>query len=91
MSLYRGDEPAFVATMRGRRRPATITEVLRLQLAAPAAPLLGRLAMGVQGVLLWLRGVPRVPWRPMPVAEPTTAAPTMRIEVTDRRDTSVAS
>ena len=49
-----GDEPAFVATMQGKHRPATITEVLRLQFVAPAAPLLGRLAMRVQGVLLWL-------------------------------------
>jgi hypothetical protein len=91
VSLYRGDEPAFVATVRGKRRPATITEVLRLQLVAPAAPLLGRLAMRVQGVMLWLRGVPRVPWRPMPEPAVTTAAPPVRIAVTDLRDSSVAS
>ncbi|HEX9176763.1 MAG TPA: hypothetical protein VF874_12045, partial [Mycobacterium sp.] len=71
--------------------PATITEVLRLQLVAPAAPLLGRLAMRVQGVMLWLRGVPRVPWRPMPEPAVTTAAPPVRIAVTDLRDSSVAS
>ncbi len=91
VSLYRGEEPAFVATMRGKRRPATITEVLLLQLVAPAAPLLGRLAMRVQGVLLWLRGVPREPWRPVAETKPSIAVPTMRIEVTDLRDTSVAS
>jgi DUF1365 family protein len=91
VSLYRGSEPAFIATMRGQRRPATITELLRLQLVAPAAPLQGRLAMRVQGVLLWLRGVPRVPWRPMAEVKPVTATPTVRIEVTDLQDASVAS
>ncbi len=91
VSLYRGDQPAFVATMRGTGRPAGITEVLRLQFVTPAAPLLARLAMRVQGVMLWLRGVPRAPWRPMAAAKATTPASTVRIDVTDLPDTSVAS
>jgi DUF1365 family protein len=60
ISLHRDDQPAFVATLRGTRRPATVREIVRLQLAAPLAPLRGALAIRIQGVTLWLRRVPLV-------------------------------
>ena len=61
ISLHRDNQPAFVATLRGERRPAGIGEVLRLQLVAPLAPLMGALGIRVQGITLWLRRVPVVP------------------------------
>ncbi|WP_066899328.1 DUF1365 domain-containing protein [Mycolicibacterium houstonense] len=67
VSLHRQGHPAFVATLRGDRRPVNTWEVLRLQLAAPLAPLAGALAIRVEGITLWLRRVPVVP-RPAEVA-----------------------
>lgn len=61
ISLHRDDQPAFVVTMRGPRRRASIREVARLQMVAPVAPLMGSLGIRVQGVTLWLRRVPVVP------------------------------
>jgi DUF1365 family protein len=61
ISLHRENQPAFVATMRGERRPAGIRQILRLQLTAPMAPLMGSLGIRVQGITLWLRRVPVVP------------------------------
>jgi uncharacterized protein len=58
ISLHRDNRPAFVATMRGKRRPARAAELLRLQLVAPVAPFMGKLAMRIQGATLRLRGVP---------------------------------
>ncbi|MDT5161735.1 MAG: uncharacterized protein QOC90_2045, partial [Mycobacterium sp.] len=55
------NQPAFVATMRGTRRRASIAELLKLQLAAPLAPLMGALGIRIQGITLWLRRVPVVP------------------------------
>ena len=61
ISLHRENQPAFIATLRGVRRRASIGEILRLQLVAPLAPLMGALGIRVQGTTLWLRGVPVVP------------------------------
>jgi DUF1365 family protein len=60
ISLHRDNHPAFVATMRGTRRRASIGELLKLQLAAPLAPLMGAIGIRVQGITLWLRRVPVV-------------------------------
>ena len=68
ISLHRENQPAFVATLRGVRRRAGIGEILRLQLVAPLAPLMGAVGIRVQGITLWLRRVPVVP----------------RVEVTER-------
>ena len=65
ISLHRDNQPAFVATMRGSRRNAGIGELLRLQLVAPLAPLMGAIGIRVQGITLWLRHVPVVA-RPEP-------------------------
>jgi DUF1365 family protein len=68
ISLHRENQPAFVATMRGARRPANVRQVVRLQLTAPVAPLMGSLGIRVQGITLWLR---RVPLEPRPDAAQT--------------------
>jgi uncharacterized protein len=61
ISLHRDNQPAFVATMRGTRRSASIVELLWLQVVAPLAPLMGAIGLRVQGITLWLRRVPVVP------------------------------
>jgi DUF1365 family protein len=61
ISLHRDSQPAFVATLRGTRRRASIGELVRLQFVAPLAPLMGALGIRVQGITLWLRRVPVVP------------------------------
>lgn len=70
ISLHRENEPAFVATLHGDRLEAGIAQILRLQLMAPLAPLVGALWIRVHGITLWLRRVPVVPRAPQtPVAE----------------------
>lgn len=61
ISLHRDNHPAFVATLRGTRRRASIAQILWLQVRAPLAPRMARLGMRVQGVTLWLRRVPLTP------------------------------
>lgn len=61
ISLHIDNQPTFVAAVRGRRRPATATELLRLQLVAPLASLMGALSIRAHGIWLWLRRVPVVP------------------------------
>jgi hypothetical protein len=61
ISLHRDNQPAFVATMRGARRTASVGELVRLQFIAPLAPLLGAIGIRIQGITLWLRRVPVVP------------------------------
>jgi uncharacterized protein len=58
ISLHRENQPAFVATLRGSRRRVGIGTLLRLQVAAPLAPLMGALGFRVQIITLRLRGVP---------------------------------
>lgn len=61
VSLHREDQPALVATMRGSRLRAGFGPLLRLQMVAPLAPLLGALGFRVQVLVLRLRGVPLAP------------------------------
>lgn len=91
VSLHRGNQPAFVATLRGNRLRASVPTLLRLQLVAPLAPLRARLDMRVQAAALWLRGVRRVPWRPLSPAPARVPSPVRCVEVTFLRDRSVAS
>lgn len=72
VSLHRDNQPAFVATVRGTRRPARRREILRLQLSAPVAPLVGAISIRIQGITLWLRRVPIVP-RPAAVPDERVA------------------
>lgn len=61
ISLHRDNLPAFVATLRGERKPAGIAQIILMQLVAPLAPLMNALDMRVQGTLLRMRRVPVVP------------------------------
>ena len=61
VSLHGDGQPAFVATLRGTRRPASVGHVARMQLLAPLAPLMVALRIRIQGIALWLRRVPVVP------------------------------
>lgn len=61
ISLHRANQPAFVATLRGRRVDARAWRIARLQVTSPVAPLMGALGIRVQGIILWLRRVPVVP------------------------------
>ncbi|MCW2515878.1 MAG: hypothetical protein JWR11_4920 [Mycobacterium sp.] len=61
ISLHRENTPAFVATLHGARRKASIANLLRLQLEAPVAPLMGAMWIRIQGITLWARRVPVVP------------------------------
>ncbi|WNG92100.1 DUF1365 domain-containing protein [Mycobacterium sp. ITM-2016-00318] len=61
ISLHRDDQPAFVATLRGTRLPATAAQLVRLQMVAPLAPLMAKVGMWAQGLTLRLRGVPVLP------------------------------
>jgi DUF1365 family protein len=58
---------AFVATVRGRRRPATRAAVLRTLLRHPLVTQRVSLAIRRRGVALWARGVPVVPRMPADV------------------------
>jgi len=61
VSLHGAGQPAFVATLRGTRRPATVRHIARMQILAPLAPLMVALRIRIQGIALWLRRVPVVP------------------------------
>lgn len=73
ISLHRENQPALVATLRGTRRRATSAQLLRLQVTAPVAPLMGAVSARVQATILRLRGVPVTP-RPG-IVEPVGAQP----------------
>ena len=61
VSLQGDGQPAFVATLRGNRRPATVGCVVRMQILSPLAPLVVALRIRIQGIALWFRRVPVVP------------------------------
>ena len=61
VALHRDRQPAFVANMRGQRRPATTRQIAIMQLISPLAPLVVAARIRIQGVKLWLRRVPVVP------------------------------
>lgn len=65
ISLHRENKPAFVATLRGTRLRASIGQLVRLQMVAPVAPLMGAAWIRVQGISLWMRRVPVVPRVPV--------------------------
>lgn len=75
MSLVHDHETALVATVRGARRPATVGQILRLQVTAPLAPQMTALSMRVHEFVLRMRGVPAIP-RPaeQPERPPHTVA-----------------
>jgi DUF1365 family protein len=58
--LEREGHRPFVATMDGRRKPATIRNILAAAVAVPAAPMLVSALIRLQGLKLWARRLPVV-------------------------------
>ncbi|MGN8131446.1 DUF1365 domain-containing protein [Paenarthrobacter sp. 22069] len=58
--LEREGHRPFVATMDGRRHPATVRNILAAAIRVPAAPLLVSALIRVQGIKLWARHLPVV-------------------------------
>ena len=58
--LEREGQRPFVATMDGRRRPATARNIIAAAIQVPAAPLLVSALIRVQGIKLWARRLPVV-------------------------------
>jgi DUF1365 family protein len=73
ISLHSDNKPAFVATLRGTRLRTNVRQLVRLQMVAPVAPLMGAAWIRIQGIGLWIKRVPIVPRPPeappVPVAE----------------------
>jgi uncharacterized protein len=61
VALHRDHRPAFLASLRGTRRPATSRQVAIMQFVSPLAPLVVAARIRIQGIKLWLRRVPVVP------------------------------
>jgi uncharacterized protein len=61
VALHRDHQPAFVAHLRGKRRPATTKQVAVMQVISPLAPMVVATRIRIQGIKLWLRRVPVVP------------------------------
>ena len=61
VTLRRDGHAPFVASMHGHRVPATPRRVLGTVIRSPLAPQLVAARIRVQGVALWLRGLPVVP------------------------------
>jgi hypothetical protein len=61
VALHRDHRQAFVANMRGQRRPAMTRQVAIMQIISPLAPLVVAARIRIQGIKLWLRRVPVVP------------------------------
>lgn len=58
ISLHRENEPALVATWRGKRRRASVGQIVRLQFTVPMAAHRAWLGLRLQAAILRLRGVP---------------------------------
>ena len=58
--LEREGHRPFVATMDGRRKPATLRNILAAAVAVPAAPMLVSALIRLQGLKLWARRLPVV-------------------------------
>ncbi|MFE0463536.1 DUF1365 domain-containing protein [Kitasatospora sp. NPDC058965] len=59
--LDRGGGTGFTATVRGRRRPATVRGLLAVSVRYPLATWAVSLRIRLQGIRLWLRGLPVQP------------------------------
>jgi DUF1365 family protein len=64
VTLHRPDQAPFVASVKGRRTPATRGNVVRTSLRHPAETLLVALRIRVQGIRLWAKRLPVVPRTP---------------------------
>jgi DUF1365 family protein len=70
ITLHRAEGRPFVASVRGRRRPATTLGLLRSAARAPLVTVAVSARIRLQGVRLWLR---RLPVIPRPAAAPLAA------------------
>jgi hypothetical protein len=61
VSQHRDSHAAMVATWRGARRPATVGQILLMQLTNPLAPQMAALGLRFQAVVMRLRGIPVTP------------------------------
>src|SRR5699024_1715401 len=61
VALQRPGRPPFTATVRGTRRKAVPGALLRMALRYPLAPLVAAARIRVQGIGLYLRGLPVQP------------------------------
>ncbi|MFD1813646.1 DUF1365 domain-containing protein [Rhodococcus gannanensis] len=66
VTLHRDGHRPFVASMHGKRTPVTTVRVAGAVLRVPLAPQLVAARIRIQGVVLWLRGLPVVPRRTVP-------------------------
>ena len=57
VSLDRGKDLPFVASLYGRQKPVRTTTVLQQSFRYPAAPLRGRIRIQLEGLKLWRRGL----------------------------------
>lgn len=64
VALRQDGATTLVATLRGRRRPATTGALVRLLLTRPLMPQRVAVAIRRHGIALWLRRVPLAPRRP---------------------------
>lgn len=78
VSLHRDNHVGMVATWRGRRRRATIGQILMMQLTAPLAPQAAELGMRFQAVMLKLRGAAQERRRAAPDVEQTPGSTPVR-------------
>jgi DUF1365 family protein len=69
VELHRGEERPFVATVRGRRRPASSATLLRAAARVPLVTLTVAAQIRRQGLWLWARRLPVVP-RPRHARQP---------------------
>ena len=58
VSQHRDNHAAMVATWRGDRRPATVGQILLMQLTNPLAPQMAALGLRFQALVMRMRGVP---------------------------------
>ncbi|MEP6817862.1 MAG: DUF1365 family protein [Marmoricola sp.] len=61
VTLHRDGRPPFTANMTGTAAPVGTRSVLRAAVRMPMAPLLGMVRIKLQGIKLWLRGLPVQP------------------------------
>lgn len=61
VALHRDGRQVFCANLHGQRHPATTSRILITHLMSPLAPLAVAARIRMQGIKLWLRGLPMVP------------------------------
>ncbi|MGH3545417.1 MAG: DUF1365 domain-containing protein [Mycobacteriales bacterium] len=75
IALLVGTETVFVATLRGDRRPATAAQLCHAALRHGWSTALVSLRIRIQGVKLWLRGLPIQHRPPHPAQSPSPLQP----------------